>query len=94
MTFVVGLTGGIGSGKSTVAELFVQYGALLVDTDAIAHQLTAAQGAAMPAIAAAFGDSVLRSDGALDRSAMRQRVFSDPAARARLEALLGQEART
>jgi dephospho-CoA kinase len=88
MTFVVGLTGGIGSGKSTVADLFVQHGALLVDTDAIAHELTAAQGAAMPAIAAAFGESVRGSDGALDRSAMRQRVFSDPAARARLEALL------
>lgn len=84
----LGLTGGIGSGKSTVAELFVERGAALVDTDAIAHALTAPQGAAMAAIALAFGDSVLRADGALDRVAMRSLVFSDRSAKARLEAIL------
>lgn len=86
--FVVGLTGGIGSGKSSVADLFVARGAALVDTDAIAHELTGAGGAAMPALRAAFGDAVLRADGGLDRAAMRARVFADPAAKARLEAIL------
>ena len=88
MNFVVGLTGGIGSGKSTVAELFAELGASIVDTDVIVHQLTAAHGAAMPAIEAAFGAQVRLADGALDRVAMRQRVFSDPAARNRLEGIL------
>ena len=88
MSFIVGLTGGIGSGKSTVAELFVQRGAALIDTDAIAHQLTAPNGAAMAAIAGAFGEPVLRADGGLDRAAMRRLVFSDHSARARLEAIL------
>ena len=86
--FVVGLTGGIGSGKSTVADLFVAAGAGLVDTDAIAHELTAPDGAAMPAIAAAFGAVVLTPTGALDRAAMRQRVFADAGARQQLEAIL------
>lgn len=88
MSFIVGLTGGIGSGKSTVAELFAERGAALVDTDVIAHALTAPQGAAMAAIAATFGDGVLQADGALDRAAMRNLVFSDRAAKARLEAIL------
>ncbi len=88
MTFVVGLTGGIGSGKSTVADLFVARGARLVDTDAIAHALTAAGGAAMPALRAAFGDDIATADGALDRARMRARVFADPAERSRLEAIL------
>jgi dephospho-CoA kinase len=88
MNFVIGLTGGIGSGKSTVAELFADHGAAIVDTDAIAHELTAAQGAAMPEIAAAFGQNVLLADGGLDRAAMRQLVFSDPSAKIRLEAIL------
>ncbi|HMW56956.1 MAG TPA: dephospho-CoA kinase [Accumulibacter sp.] len=88
MSFIVGLTGGIGSGKSTVAELFAGRGAALVDTDVIAHALTAPQGAAMAAIAATFGDSVLQADGALDRPAMRNLVFSDRYAKARLEAIL------
>lgn len=87
-SFVVGLTGGIGSGKSTVADLFVAAGAGLVDTDAIAHELTAPDGAAMPAIAAAFGAAVLTPTGALDRAAMRQRVFADAGARQQLEAIL------
>lgn len=86
--FVVGLTGGIGSGKSTVADLFVALGASLVDTDAIAHELTAPGGAAMPVIEAAFGASVVRADGALDRQAMRQRVFADANARSQLEHIL------
>lgn len=88
MNFIVGLTGGIGSGKSTVAELFVRQGAALVDTDAIAHALTTAGGAAMAAIAAAFGDGVVDAGGALDRAAMRRLVFSDHAAKSRLEAIL------
>ncbi len=86
--FVVGLTGGIGSGKSTVADLFVAHGAALVDTDAIAHALTAPGGAAMPLLRAAFGDAVVRADGGLDRPAMRARAFADPATKARLEGLL------
>ena len=88
MNFVIGLTGGIGSGKSTVAELFADLGAAIVDTDAIAHEFTAAQGAAMPEIAAAFGRGVLLADSGLDRAAMRQLVFSDPSAKVRLEAIL------
>ena len=88
MTYVVGLTGGIGSGKSAVADLFAARGILVVDTDAVAHALTAPGGAAMPAIRAEFGAAVAAADGALDRAAMRARVFADPAARKRLEAIL------
>lgn len=86
--FIVGLTGGIGSGKSSVANLFVERGAVLVDTDAIAHELTAPGGEAMPALQEAFGTAVADATGALDRAAMRQRVFADPAARGRLEGIL------
>ena len=86
--YVVGLTGGIGSGKSAVADRFAGLGAALVDTDAIAHELTGPGGAAMPAIAAAFGDCVVQADGALNRTAMRALAFSDGSARARLEAIL------
>lgn len=86
--FVVGLTGGIGSGKSAVAELFARLGAGVVDTDAIAHELTGPDGAAMPALCAAFGEAVRCADGRLDRAAMRQRVFADASARQRLEAIL------
>ncbi len=85
---MVGLTGGIGSGKSTVADLFAAHGATLVDTDVIAHELTAPGGAAIDAIRARFGDVVIRADGALDRDAMRARAFDDPQARAALEAIL------
>jgi len=88
MSFVVGVTGGIGCGKSTVTDLLAARGAAVVDTDAIAHQLTGANGAAMPAIAIAFGPTVVRADGALDRGAMRRLVFSDASARTRLEAIL------
>ncbi|MET0506960.1 MAG: dephospho-CoA kinase [Burkholderiaceae bacterium] len=86
--FTVGLTGGIGSGKSTVADHFVELGAALVDTDRIAHELTAAGGAAMPAITRAFGTSVVAADGSLDRTAMRGQAFGDPTARRQLEAIL------
>lgn len=87
-TFSVGLTGGIGCGKSTVADLFAALGATIVDTDVIAHALTAPQGAAMPAIVAEFGPDFAQPDGALDRARMRTLVFSDATARARLEAIL------
>jgi dephospho-CoA kinase len=86
--YVVGLTGGIGSGKSEVARLFAARGATLVDADALAHELTGPGGAAMDAIRAAFGPSVVGLDGSLDRATMRQLAFSDPSARARLEATL------
>lgn len=86
--FSIGLTGGIGSGKSLVADLFAERGASVIDTDLIAHQLTAPNGAAMPAIRAAFGDDYLTAEGALNRAAMREKVFSDPDARRRLEGLL------
>jgi dephospho-CoA kinase len=86
--FTVGLTGGIGSGKSTVADLFAELGTPVVDTDAIAHQLTAPGGAALAAIHAQFGDAVMQADGTLDRAALRHRVFSDSAARRQLEAIL------
>lgn len=88
MRLVVALTGGIGSGKSTVADVFAVLGAAVVDTDVIAHELTAAQGRAIPEIAAAFGSDVLRPDGALDRAAMRHLVFSDVSVKDRLEAIL------
>ena len=84
----IGLTGGIGSGKSTVAQNLVACGALLVDTDAIARSLTAAGGAALPAIAGRFGADVLGADGALDRERMREVVFANPLAKRDLEAVL------
>jgi dephospho-CoA kinase len=85
---VVGLTGGIGSGKSAAAEAFAALGASVVDTDAIAHELTQAGGAAMPHIASLFGEAFVAQSGALDRVKMRERVFSDPAAKLALEKLL------
>lgn len=91
--YVVGLTGGIGSGKTTVAELFGKKGAGLVDTDAIAHELTGPDGGAMPALRAKFGAAIANGDGALDRAAMRQKVFADPAVRAQLEAILHPQIR-
>ena len=84
----IGLTGGIGSGKSTVAAELVACGAVLIDTDAIAHSLTAAHGAAMPALIALFGAGVATPQGALDRERMRALAFEQPDARARLEAVL------
>jgi dephospho-CoA kinase len=87
-TFTVGLTGGIGCGKTTVADLFAARGASIVDTDQIAHALTAPHGAAMPALLDEFGADFATLDGALDRARMRALVFADPGARARLEAIL------
>jgi dephospho-CoA kinase len=84
----IGLTGGIGSGKSTVAASWVDRGARLVDTDAIAHGLTAAGGAALPALRAEFGNDIVGADGALDRARMRQLAFADSQVRRRLEGLL------
>ena len=86
--FVVGLTGGIGSGKSAAAEEFQRLGATVVDTDAIARELTESGGAAMPHIQALFGAAFVAPGGAMDRKAMRDRVFADPAAKQALEALL------
>ena len=88
MSFVVGLTGGIGSGKSTVADLFATFGAAVVDTDIISRELTGERGAAMPDIRAEFGPDVGLANGALDRAAMRRLVFSDASAKGRLEAIL------
>lgn len=86
--FCVALTGGVAAGKSAVAEIFARLGAVVVDTDAIARELTGPQGAALPAIVAAFGPGCLNAAGALDRSAMRAQVFRDAQARRRLEAIL------
>lgn len=87
--FVVGLTGGIGSGKSTVADLLVALGAALVDTDAIAHELTTGANArAMPAIRHTFGAEAVAVDGSLDRAVMRKRVFADVDAKRLLESIL------
>lgn len=88
MSFVVGLTGGIGSGKSAAAERFGALGAAIVDTDVIAHRLTGPGGDAMPAILARFGASVIALDGRLDRARMREIAFADAPARLALEAIL------
>ena len=86
--FKVGLTGGIGSGKSTVATMFGEYGITVIDSDEISHQLTQPGGDAIEAIRAEFGDSYLATSGALDRGRMRQLVFADSMAKQRLEAIL------
>ena len=86
--FSIGLTGGIGSGKSLAADLFAKRGAAIIDTDQIAHSLTVAGGAANQAIGEAFGKEYIDTNGALDRAAMRKKVFADPAARKRLESIL------
>lgn len=85
---VVGLTGGIGSGKSTAAGFLAELGASVVDTDDLSRELTAPGGAALPAIREAFGETLVPKGGALDRAAMRSLAFSDDGARARLEAIL------
>ena len=92
--FAVGLTGGIGCGKSTVADLFAARGAGIVDTDVLAHQLTVPGGAAMPALVQEFGAGFATPEGALDRTRMRNLVFADPGARARLEGILHPMIRT
>ena len=84
----LGLTGGIGSGKSTVAQMLAARGAAVIDSDAIARSVTAANGSAMPAIAEAFGKEFVTPEGALDRDRMRVLVFSDPSAKLRLEAIV------
>jgi dephospho-CoA kinase len=86
--FRLGLTGGIGSGKSTVANLLAARGAAVVDADAIARAVTAPHGSAMPAIAKAFGNDFVDADGALNRERMRALAFSDPDAKKRLEAIV------
>lgn len=86
--FSIGLTGGIGSGKSTVADLFAAHGAAVIDTDLIAHQLTVAGGRAIDAIKLAFGADFIAANGAMDRVKMREAVFADPAPKKRLEAIL------
>jgi dephospho-CoA kinase len=84
----IGLTGGIGSGKSTVAHLLAGCGATVVDADAIARQVTAAGGAAVKEIASQFGDHLITAEGAMDRDKMRQLAFNDPAVKQRLEAII------
>ena len=86
--FRLGLTGGIGSGKSTVASLLAARGAAVVAADAIARATTAPHGSAMPAIAQAFGAEFVNAQGALDRERMRALAFSDPDAKKRLEAII------
>ena len=78
MTYVVGLTGGIGSGKSTVAAHFVEHGAGLIDADALSHELTRPEAAGWRAIREAFGPAYFNAEGDLDRGALRQAVFDDP----------------
>ena len=85
---LLGLTGGIGSGKSTVARRLAELGAIVIDADAIARNVTAPGGAAMPAIRTQFGAEFVTPDAALDRDRMRQRVFSDPQAKQQLEAIV------
>lgn len=85
---VIGLTGGIGSGKSTVADLFAHSGAAVIDTDLIARQLVTPGSPALAEIRAAFSDAVLDSAGKLDRAGLRRLVFADDTARRRLEAIL------
>lgn len=87
-TVRIGLTGGIGSGKSTVGSMLAGMGAALIDADHIARQATAPEGAAMDAIRTTFGDAYVDASGALDRSRMRALVFSQPNARAQLEAIV------
>ncbi len=85
--FSIGLTGGIGSGKTTVADLFAERGVTVIDTDLIAHQITAPGGIAMPLIQGAFGRDYVAPDGSMDRAKMRARVFSDNTAKAQLESI-------
>jgi len=88
MSYLIGLTGGIGSGKSAAAALFAELGAAVIDTDAIAHELTGSGAPAIESIRQAFGDAMIAPDGSLERAAMRRLVFSDAAAKRRLEAIL------
>lgn len=86
--FSVGLTGGIGSGKTLVADMFAARGAAVIDTDQIAHQLTAPDGVAIPLIRTQFGNEFVTETGAMDRAKMREQVFKDSDSKRRLEAIL------
>lgn len=86
--FTVGLTGGIGSGKTTIANMFADFGASIIDTDVIAHQLTQPDGVAIPAIREQFGAAYLTDDGAMDRVKMRELVFADNHQKQKLENIL------
>ena len=88
MTLVVGLTGGIGSGKSAIADAFAARGVPIVDADAIAHELSAAGAAGQRAVEASFGPAAIAADGTLDRGWLREQAFADPRFRERLEAML------
>ncbi len=88
MTLHLGLTGGIGSGKSTVAAILTRLGACVIDADAISRATTAPGGAAIPDIAATFGEEMVTKEGALDRNRMRECIFSDPSAKQQLEAII------
>jgi dephospho-CoA kinase len=87
-TWRIGLTGGIGSGKSTVAGFLARRGAAIIDADAISRSLTAPDGRAMPAIAQTFGNHMVGPDGAMDRDAMRALIFKDPQAKRLLENII------
>ncbi|ARU30534.1 dephospho-CoA kinase [Sulfuriferula sp. AH1] len=88
MSFIVGLTGGIGCGKTTVSRIFAELGAVIIDTDEIAHSLTQPDGLAMPEIARTFGENYVAQNGVLDRPRMRKLVFNDTDAKHQLEAIL------
>lgn len=92
--YIIGLTGGIASGKSTVERLFRAHGVAVADADAAAREAVAAGSAGLAEVAAAFGDEVLAADGGLDRAAMRRRVFADADARRRLEAIIHPRVRS
>jgi dephospho-CoA kinase len=86
--YAIGLTGGIGSGKTTIANIFASLDVAIIDTDLIAHQLTAPEGAAIAAIRQEFGADFLQADGAMDRAKMRALVFAEPEQKRRLEAIV------
>jgi dephospho-CoA kinase len=92
--FVVAITGGIGSGKSTVAKMFVSRGVEVIDSDALSHALTLPGGIAIPAIGEAFGPDFIEADGRMNRTAMRELVFSDALAKKKLESILHPLIRT
>lgn len=84
----IGVTGGLGAGKTTATRIFMRHGVPIIDTDEISHELTARDGAAIPLVREAFGESVFKADGSLDRAALRARILTDDAARRQLEAIL------
>lgn len=88
LSLVIGLTGGIGSGKTAAAHCFAEFGADIIDTDVISHELTRSGGVAIPAIKTHFGEQYINDDGALNRDKMRTLVFHDSDCRKRLEAIL------